>query len=185
MAHIFISYSTKDGGEKAGLLVAALETAALTCWIAPRNMKPGTPYPGQVVRAVRESRALVLLLTPAANESPDILGEVNNAQNERKLIVPVIVHGTRPSDELIYFLAARQQLVWTEAKTVATALEKVFKQGPDAASMNEVDTKLELARAWIDSGDAHGALQILADVVQDGSALQKQEAQHLIEMLPL
>lgn len=185
MAHIFISYAYRDGRDKAYQLAAALEAARRTSWIAPRDEKPGPNYPGQIVRAIRESRGLVLLLTPGANQSPDVLSEVTNAQKERKLIVPVVFQDTKPSDDLIYFLATPQHYVWTQAKLVATALAEVFTPENDDVGMNEVTTKLVLARAWIDSGDAAGALRILTDVLQEGSASQQKEAQHLIETLPL
>jgi FimV-like protein len=148
-------------------------------------MKPGFPYSGQIVTAIRESRGLVLVLTPVANQSPDVLGEVTNAQNARKLIVPLVVQGTQPSDDLIYFLAMRQQFVWTDAKSAAAVLGEVFKQERGAVSMSEVDTKLVLARGCISIGDADGALEILVEVLHEGSASQKQEAQQLIETLSL
>ncbi len=47
--------------------------------------------------------------------------------------------------------------------------------------MSEVGTKLDLARAYMDMGDPEGARSILEEVVQEGSASQKQEAQRLIE----
>ena len=49
--------------------------------------------------------------------------------------------------------------------------------------MSEVGTKLDLARAYMDMGDPEGARSILEEVVQEGSASQKQEAQRLIEIV--
>ena len=54
----------------------------------------------------------------------------------------------------------------------------------DPVTMSEVGTKLDLARAYMDMGDPEGARSILEEVVQEGSASQKQEAQRLIETLP-
>lgn len=67
--HIFISYSAKDGTTEARELVGALESAALRCRMAPGNMTPGVEYSAQIVRAIRESHSLVLVLTPGANDS--------------------------------------------------------------------------------------------------------------------
>jgi hypothetical protein len=50
--------------------------------------------------AIRTSAALVLLLTRAANDSPDVLQEVQIAHAERRLIVPVVIDGVMPSDDL-------------------------------------------------------------------------------------
>jgi pilus assembly protein FimV len=54
----------------------------------------------------------------------------------------------------------------------------------EPVTMSEVGTKLDLARAYMDMGDPEGARSILEEVLQEGSANQKQEAQRLIESLP-
>ena len=54
----------------------------------------------------------------------------------------------------------------------------------EPVTMSEVGTKLDLARAYMDMGDPEGARSILEEVVHEGSASQKQEAQRLIETLP-
>ena len=53
--------------------------------------------------------------------------------------------------------------------------ESAFEDGGD-----EVDTKLDLAKAYIDMGDPAGALDILEEVAAEGNAKQKAEAQTLI-----
>jgi pilus assembly protein FimV len=59
-----------------------------------------------------------------------------------------------------------------------------FSLGEEAATMSEVGTKLDLARAYIDMGDPEGARSILEEVLQEGNATQKQEANRLIASLP-
>jgi pilus assembly protein FimV len=54
----------------------------------------------------------------------------------------------------------------------------------EPVTMSEVGTKLDLARAYMDMGDPDGARNILEEVLGEGSAAQKQEAQRLIESLP-
>jgi pilus assembly protein FimV len=54
----------------------------------------------------------------------------------------------------------------------------------EPVTMSEVGTKLDLARAYMDMGDPEGARSILEEVMKEGSASQKQEAQRLIESLP-
>lgn len=46
---------------------------------------------------------------------------------------------------------------------------------------DEVATKLDLARAYIDMGDADGAKNILEEVVSEGNEAQKQEAEELLQ----
>jgi pilus assembly protein FimV len=59
-----------------------------------------------------------------------------------------------------------------------------FALGEEAATMSEVGTKLDLARAYIDMGDPEGARSILEEVLKEGNAAQKQEAERLVAGLP-
>jgi pilus assembly protein FimV len=54
----------------------------------------------------------------------------------------------------------------------------------EPVTLSEVGTKLDLARAYVDMGDPDGARNILSEVLSEGSASQKQEAQRLLESLP-
>jgi len=54
----------------------------------------------------------------------------------------------------------------------------------EPVTLSEVGTKLDLARAYMDMGDPDGARSILQEVMSEGSASQKVEAQRLIETLP-
>ena len=53
----------------------------------------------------------------------------------------------------------------------------------DDATMTEVGTKLDLARAYIDMGDPDGARSILNEVIDEGADVQQQEARQLLEEL--
>ncbi|MBS0389052.1 MAG: hypothetical protein JSR15_11285, partial [Proteobacteria bacterium] len=79
-------------------------------------------------------------------------------------------HGT-PETEAAF--ASTQRL---SAEPVATDAEP--------ATMSEVGTKLDLARAYMDMGDPEGARSILEEVLAEGSASQKTEARRLIDSLP-
>ena len=54
---------------------------------------------------------------------------------------------------------------------------------PEDATMTEVGTKLDLARAYIDMGDPDGARSILGEVLDEGGDDQQQEARQLLEEL--
>ena len=51
------------------------------------------------------------------------------------------------------------------------------------ASIDEVGTKLDLAKAYIDMGDPEGARSILGEVLNEGNDTQKQEAQQLMQQI--
>src|SRR5690606_3966792 len=53
----------------------------------------------------------------------------------------------------------------------------------DPHTMTEIGTKLDLARAYIDMGDPDGARSILEEVLDEGDAGQRREAQGLIDAL--
>jgi pilus assembly protein FimV len=66
----------------------------------------------------------------------------------------------------------------------AAVTEEEFSIAEEAATMSEVGTKLDLARAYLDMGDPEGARAILDEVMQEGNAVQKVEAQRLMASLP-
>ena len=53
----------------------------------------------------------------------------------------------------------------------------------DPVDAGEIDTRLELARAYGDMGDTEGALELLREVAAEGNAAQRAEAQALIAKL--
>jgi FimV-like protein len=70
------------------------------------------------------------------------------------------------------------------AATQRLASEELALPDLEPVTMSEVGTKLDLARAYMDMGDPDGARNILEEVLSEGSAAQKQEAQRLMESLP-
>jgi pilus assembly protein FimV len=70
------------------------------------------------------------------------------------------------------------------AATQRLASEELALPDLEPVTMSEVGTKLDLARAYMDMGDPDGARNILEEVLNEGSAAQKQEAQRLMESLP-
>jgi len=81
--------------------------------------------------------------------------------------------------------ASTNKLQAITSRTISkVATEEVPMPELEPVTMSEVGTKLDLARAYMDMGDPEGARSILEEVVNEGSASQKQEAQRLIEALP-
>ena len=54
----------------------------------------------------------------------------------------------------------------------------------EPSTQSEVQTKLDLARQFIDMGDPESARHMLAEVLEEGDAAQKSEAQRLVDSLP-
>ncbi len=57
------------------------------------------------------------------------------------------------------------------------------RQDGELADLDEVSTKLDLARAYIDMGDPDGARSILDEVMEEGNDEQKSEAQGILEQI--
>jgi formylglycine-generating enzyme required for sulfatase activity len=106
---VFISYSSADKAA-AERICGALEEAGIACWIAPRNIEPGTDYPTALVEAIRSVHVLVLILTEPAAASPHILSEVGHAFNGKKRIIPFRISQKAVPEDLEYFLSMTQWL---------------------------------------------------------------------------
>ena len=114
MAHdVFISHSTNNR-PVANAVCAALESAAIRCWIAPRDVLPGRSYSGEITRAIQQSRAFVLIFSEQSNNSEQVLREVQLAANSRLHIVQFRIDAVVPSDDLEYYLSGPH---WLDAVT--------------------------------------------------------------------
>ncbi|NTV95511.1 MAG: FimV family protein [Thiobacillus sp.] len=93
-----------------------------------------------------------------------------------------------PADTLpeLDFSGIDLELAEPEAPAEAAAVEEQVIEAPeaiDADLLEEVNTKLDLARAYMEMGDKEGAREILDEVVKEGGAQQKREAEKLIASL--
>src|SRR6476469_2180543 len=114
MAHdVFISNSSNNR-TIANAVCAALESAAIRCWIAPRDVMPGRSYSGEITRAIQQSRAFVLIFSEHSNNSEQVLREVQLAANSRLHIVQFRIDAVVPSDDLEYYLSGPH---WLDAVT--------------------------------------------------------------------
>jgi len=109
---IFISYASEDASV-AERVRTGLEQAGVACWIAPRDIEPGTSFPAAITAAIQASSAQVLLLTAEANVSRHVLSEVELAFNAGKPILAVLVGKVTPSADLQYFISTTH---WFDAE---------------------------------------------------------------------
>lgn len=140
MAHdVFISYGSPDK-QTADATCAWLEAKGIRCWIAPRDVRPGMPYGGELTNALRESRILVLILSSHANYSSHVAREVEQAAHFGVRILPLRVEEVKPSDDLQFFI---NSVHWLDAFTppleahlhqVSTAVERLLQPDPPLAS---------------------------------------------------
>ena len=108
---VFISYSTKDKAV-ADAVCAALESNGVNCWIAPRNIEPGTPYAREIINGIKETGLFLLLVfTSNSNMSEHVINEVDIAFNANKEIIPFMVEDVPMNPELNYYLSRKQWFV--------------------------------------------------------------------------
>jgi TolB-like protein len=110
-ARVFISYASHDA-EVAQKVCSALEAADLLCWIAPRDVVPGTLYADGIVRATDETRILVLILSKEAVASPHVGRELERAASKRHPILALRIDAAPLTPAFEYFLNQSQ---WIEA----------------------------------------------------------------------
>jgi len=120
---IFISYSSHDR-TVADATCAALEAQKIRCWIAPRDVLAGTEYGEALLSAIEECRAMVLVFSAHANESPHIRREVERAVSKGKIILPFRIENVLPSRAMEYCLANTH---WLDALTppIETRIEEL------------------------------------------------------------
>jgi hypothetical protein len=108
---IFVSHSTSDKGV-AEWLVGALETAGVTCWIAPRDIPPGSDFGEEIFTAIEQSTMFVLVFSNRADGSKHVLREVDLALDRDKIIVPIKIDDSVPTGGMGYRLRTVQ---WIDA----------------------------------------------------------------------
>ena len=114
MAHdVFVSYSSKDK-TVADATCATLESKGVRCWMAPRDIIPGTDWGESIIDAINGSRAFVLVFSENANTSVQIKREVERAINRGIPVIPLRIENVMPAKSLEYFLSTPH---WLDAFT--------------------------------------------------------------------
>lgn len=98
---VFISHSSADltVSEK---LYEYLESNGIKCWIDSKNVTG--LYARSIIEGIKQSQIMVLVFSGNSNESPHVENEVDNAFNERKVIIPFRIEDIEMSDVLLYYL---------------------------------------------------------------------------------
>jgi TolB-like protein len=104
---VFLSYASADA-TIAQTIVQNLESHGVRCWMAPRDVRPGTQYAEAIVRAINEATSLVLVLSANAVASTHVGKEVERASSKRKPIIAFRVDAAALSPALEYFLSESQ-----------------------------------------------------------------------------
>lgn len=110
---IFLSYSSKDK-LVADAICSRLENQGIRCWIAPRDVKPGSDYSNQIADALEEATMMVMVFSSDSNNSRHVKSEIDRAFSLGKIIIPFRVENVELDKGLAYYLAKTH---WLDAVT--------------------------------------------------------------------
>jgi TIR domain/Sel1 repeat len=110
---VFISYASKDK-TVADAVCATLESHAVRCWIAPRDVLPGMAYGEAIIDAIRGCRIMILIFSSESNTSSHIPKEIERAVSAGVAVIPFRIEEVMPGKSLDYFIG---NIHWLDALT--------------------------------------------------------------------
>lgn len=146
MADIFISYSSRDR-EKAEQLTELLASAGLSVWIDQAGIDVSTSWSKEIVQAINDCRAFLVLLSPASLASHNVIKEVSLASEKRKKILPLELEPVTLTEDFEYQLAGIQRAPMTSIDAIIRALGRLgldATQAPSMTIVRETDSRKSL-----------------------------------------
>jgi tetratricopeptide (TPR) repeat protein len=114
MAHdVFVSYAHQDR-TVANAVVATLENHGIRCWIAPRDILPGSDWGEAIIDAIQDAKAMVLIFSSNSNDSEQIKREVERTVHQGVAVIPFRIEDVLPNKTLEYFISTQH---WLDALT--------------------------------------------------------------------
>jgi len=114
VAHdVFVSYAHQDR-TVANAVCATLEAHGIRCWIAPRDILPGSDWGEAILDAIKEAHALVLVFSSSSNDSEQIKREVERTVHQGIAVIPFRIEDVLPNKSLEYFISTQH---WLDALT--------------------------------------------------------------------
>lgn len=160
MAHdVFISYSSKNKAA-ADEVCAAIESRNIPCWIAPRDITPGTEWSESIINALEECRVMVIIFSADSNQSPQVKREAERAVSKGVIILPVRIEDVYPSGAMEYYLSTSH---WMDAVPQITAhldnlvhtVESLLVKGERDAPLGGLPEASDVSKRVEPRGAAH------------------------------
>jgi len=116
MSHeVFISHSSKDK-KMADAVCHYLEHERLGCWIAPRDVRPGANFAGEIVEAIPRSKVMLIILSANSNASQQVLRELELAVKNELLVIPIRIEDIIPTGSMSYYMSTMQWIDFFDPK---------------------------------------------------------------------
>jgi serine/threonine protein kinase len=110
---VFISHSSKNHAE-AFAAAHTLEARGIRCWVAPRDVPPGSDWDEAIMDGIAACRIMLLMHSAHSNESRHVKQEVLQALEHHLTIVPIRLQDIPFSKGLRFHLGAAH---WLDALT--------------------------------------------------------------------
>lgn len=111
---VFVSHhsSTRD---VAMHVTRFLEAHGITCWVAPRDVRPGEDWDAEISRGLGTSAAFILLFSQGADDSRHVKRELMMADQAGLPVFLLRLEDIQP-DRLQYLLVAQQWIDWIDRR---------------------------------------------------------------------
>ena len=96
---------TAQDKKVAETICGAMEQQGILCWVAPRDVRPGKSFPGEITRAIQQSKVMLMIFSRHSNTSEQVLREVQLAVDCRVPIIRLRIEDIPLSDDLRYYLS--------------------------------------------------------------------------------
>jgi hypothetical protein len=106
-APVFVSHASQDAAV-ANAVIENLEQHGIKCWIAAREVTPGSQYAGEIEGAINDTKVLVLVFSEHAVASPNVGREVERAASKRRRIIVLRTDAVALTRSFEYFLSDSQ-----------------------------------------------------------------------------
>jgi hypothetical protein len=125
---LFVSYSHADNTAVLPV-VEAVQAQGRNVWIDKQGIGGGEGWAGEIVRAIKGAKGVIVMCSKHAFESDHVKREVYLADRYKKPMVPVFLEAAPPPEDFEYFFAGVQwlELHKTPQADRAAAIAKALK----------------------------------------------------------
>lgn len=122
-APVFVSYASQDAAV-ANAVVENIEQHGIKCWIAPRDVTPGSRTRDETVGAIDGTQVMVLVLSEHAVASPHVGREIERIASKPRRIIGLRTDAVPLTRSFEYFLN-ESQWIHVAALGLPAALSKL------------------------------------------------------------
>lgn len=165
MADVFISHSSKDK-EIAEKVLNFFEGRGLNCWIAPRDIVPGTEWAAAINAAITASKVFLIIYTVNSAESSQVSREISLAETKPGVfVVPYKTDDTPLVGSFEYYLVGSHFISADYSKN-DYKLEELYTQVADIVGGNIPQPDIVMRAVEIPAAGAASAAAVSADAAE-------------------